>query len=73
VIVRYGPTVTLMDCEALAVQLRRPVSTIRAHCEPIAADVATRRLLFDADAMAERLASIKQRAPHRRNLTRQTL
>jgi len=72
-IVRYDRDITLMDCEALAVQLGRPVSTIRARCECIASDRATRRLLFDADSAAETLAAIKSRVSRPRNLTKSTL
>lgn len=72
-IVRYERDVTLMDCEALAVQLGRPVSTIRARCESIASDCVTRRLLFDAERAAETLAGIKSRVSRPRRLTKSTL
>lgn len=60
-IVRYAGQRTLIDCEALATQLGRPVATIRAHCVPVASDLATRRLLFDADQAVSILAVIPTR------------
>lgn len=65
-IVRYVGAQTLMDCEALAVELRRPASTIRAKCTAITTDPTTGRKLFDRDAAAEALSAVGRRAPHRR-------
>jgi hypothetical protein len=56
----------LMDYEALWLHTGKPgVSTMRKHCQPVACDVATRQLLFDADESQERMAKVKRRARHR--------
>lgn len=57
----------LVDYEALWVYSgHRPIATIRAHCEPVACDVQTRRLLYDVDRSLSVLGLIARRAPHRR-------
>jgi len=62
---RYARGV-LLDYEALWVDLGQPaVSTMRKHCHPVACDVATRQLLFDADESKERMAKVRRRARHR--------
>lgn len=65
-IVRYTETQTLMDCEALAVELRRPVSTIRRHCKPVGTDQVTGRNLYDEAEARQRLSSVAARKPHAR-------
>jgi hypothetical protein len=67
VIARYEADRILVDYEGMWVHSgRRPIATIRRYCEPVACDVATHRLLFDADVSKERLAAVKRRAPHTR-------
>lgn len=56
----------LMDCEALAVELGRPVATIRHHCKPVAKHAATGRWLFDAEDAARKLSAVPRRVPHKR-------
>lgn len=57
----------LMDYEALWVHCGQPaMSTLRAKCAPVACDLRTRLLLFDADDSAEIMRAVKRRAPHRR-------
>jgi hypothetical protein len=51
----------LMDREDLAVWLRRPVATIRAHCQPVAYDRATGRALYDAEKCQESLSRVGRR------------
>ncbi len=59
--------VVLVDYEALWVHVgRRPIPTIRAHCQPIACDLTTHRLLFDAADSVLRLSTVRTRKPHRR-------
>lgn len=66
-IARSTPDGWLMNYEALWAHTgRRPIATIRAHCVPIACDLRTRQLLYDATDSAARLAGVKARAPHRR-------
>lgn len=66
-IVRYLEDADLGDYEALWVASeRRPIATIRAHCDPVACDVATRRLLFDLGESVAKLAQVGKRRPHRR-------
>ena len=56
----------LMDYEALWVHIGKPgVSTMRKHCQPVACDVATHVLLFDADESKEQMAKVRRRARHR--------
>lgn len=51
----------LMDREDLAAWLRRPVATIRAHCQPVAYDRATGRALYDAEQCQESLSRVGRR------------
>lgn len=60
-IVRYVGEQTLMDCEALATETRRPVSTIRRHCTTVATDPTTGRNLYNRDQAITTLATIPQR------------
>jgi hypothetical protein len=61
----------LMDHEALVIDNGyRPVSTIRAKCSPIACDVVTHVLLYDADDSAMILAKIARRKAHTRRRQR---
>jgi len=66
-IVRYEVGLKLADREALSQLLDRPAATIRARCETIASDIATRRALYDADAVE---ALMRDRGRRRRRLTR---
>lgn len=67
-IARYAGDVILVDYEGLWVHSgRRAIATIRRHCEPIACDVKTRLLLFDAEESKARLASIPSRASRPRS------
>lgn len=66
-IVRWDGDAVLLDVQGLWAHCgRRPISTIRRYCEPIACDVATKVHLYDADDSAERLKSVKRRASHSR-------
>jgi hypothetical protein len=68
VIARYSGDVILVDYEGLWVHSgRRAISTIRRYCEPIACDVATHLLLFDANASKETLARVPSRASRPRS------
>ena len=49
---------------------RRPIATLRAHCQPIACDLTTRQLLYDADQATAALAQVKTRRPHTRPAAR---
>lgn len=72
-IVRHYGNLTLMDIEALVVQLgRRAPATIRKHCTPIASDIATRRHLYNADEANTRMADIPERRTTRRQGQLQT-
>lgn len=51
----------LMDREALAAWLSLSEITVRRHCKPIKVDPATGRRFYDAEACAERLATVKPR------------
>jgi hypothetical protein len=51
----------LMDREDLSGWLRRPVATIRAKCRPVASDVRTRRVLYNAEACQVILERVKRR------------
>lgn len=68
-IVRYEGELTLMDAEALSVQLRdqngrlRAMSTIRKHCIPVSADPATGVQLYDLGAATEALKDVPGRRP----------
>ena len=67
-IARFQGDTILVDYEGLWIHSgRRAISTIRRYCEPVACDVATRLLLFDAEASKDRLSRIPQRAPHTRS------
>lgn len=67
-IARYETDIILVDYEGLWVHSgRRPIATIRRHCEPIACDVATHLLLFDAEESKTRLASVPSRASRPRS------
>jgi len=75
-IVRHHGNLTLMDLEALTIQLgRRAPATIRKHCQPIASDIATRRHLYNADQAITQMAQIPERRTTRRQpkLTNATL
>jgi hypothetical protein len=62
---RYAHGV-LLDYEALWLDLGKPaVSTMRKHCQPVACDVATHVLLFDADEAKEQMAKVRRRVRHR--------
>lgn len=51
------------DVEAISIgQQHRPPQTIRARCEPIACDVASRVQLYDVEAAVQTLAAIPRRA-----------
>lgn len=66
-ITRFAAAVVLVDYEALWVHVgQRAIPTIRAHCPAVACDLASRRLLFDAEDSVVRLASVRSRKPHRR-------
>lgn len=57
----------LVDYEGLwAYTGRRAISTIRRHCEPVACDVTTKLLLFDAEQSHARLSAVPSRASGRR-------
>ncbi|HZM83786.1 MAG TPA: hypothetical protein VFC19_49340 [Candidatus Limnocylindrales bacterium] len=72
-IVRHHDGFTLMDIEALTIQLgRRAPATIRKHCTPVASDIATRRHLYNADQSIVRMASIPERHTSRRQGQLQT-
>jgi hypothetical protein len=51
---------TLMDREALAQWLQRPVSTIRNHCQPCGMD-RDGRTLYHAEQCQETLSKIQTR------------
>lgn len=40
---------------------RRPVRTIRAHCEPAACDVLTRIYLYSTTDLTEKVLSVRRR------------
>lgn len=64
---RYLPDRTLADREALSHTLKRPASTIRARCTPVAHDITTRRALYDAEEVAATMASRRRVLhPHHR-------
>lgn len=72
-IVRHHDGLTLMDLEALTIQLgRRAPATIRKHCTPIASDIATRRHLYNADEAMTRMADVPERRTTRRQGQLQT-
>lgn len=58
--------VVYVDRAALAASLRRPVSTIRDHCHPLACDVRTHALLYDAAKCEEALAAVPRIRSSRR-------
>jgi hypothetical protein len=51
----------LMDATSLSRLLGRPRSTIQAHCEPLACDVASRRLLYGARHSSSQLSDVPTR------------
>lgn len=66
-ITRFVAALVLVDYEALWVHVgQRAIPTIRAHCPAVACDLATHRLLYDAEDSVGRLARVKTRKPHRR-------
>ena len=69
-IVRYLPDgQCLADREALARLLDRPASTIRARCEPVAYDLATRRALYDTEQVTKIMSGRQHRRFHPRTRT----
>lgn len=65
-IVRYVGERTLMDAEAIAVELRRAISTVRAKCTVAAIDGPTKRKLYDRAEAEVALSSVPVRAEHAR-------
>lgn len=51
----------LMDATSISRLLGRPRTTVLAHCEPIACDVETHRLLYAARHSSIVLGSIRKR------------
>lgn len=60
-IVRHLPQGELYDQEALAVENRVSVRTVRRKCEAVACDVASRAPLYDPDDAGRALGAVKPR------------